>query len=204
VPQHDGFRFVYLLPLAPDRVLVEDTYFSNDAALDRATLRARSLDYARAAGLGPFTVEREEEGVLPLPWAGGRTEGVAAAPLKAGFAGGFFHPVTGYSFPIAVRLATLVASLPPERAIGPELDAFVRRHRGQARFGHLLNWMMFRAYPPGERWHVLERFYRDMPEETILRFYALAMTWGDRARILSGRPPRGFSLRSALARRTAA
>jgi len=129
---------------------------------------------------------------------------VSAAPLRAGFAGGWFHPATGYSFPVAVRLATLVASLPAERAIGPELLALARRHRAQARFAHLLNWMMFRAYPPGERWHVLERFYRDMPEDTILRFYSLETTWRDRARILSGRPPRGFSLRRALSPRRAA
>jgi len=64
--------------------------------------------------------------------------------------------------------------------------------------------MTFRAYPPAERWQVLARFYRDMPEDTIRRFYALDMTWRDRARILSGRPPRGFSLRSALSRRITA
>jgi lycopene beta-cyclase len=202
VPQADGFRFVYLLPLAPDRVLVEDTYFSTDAALDRATLRARAVEYARGLGLEPFTVEREEEGVLPLPWKPARTEALAA-PLRAGYAGGWFHPVTGYSFPVAVRLATLLASLPADRAIGPELAALAREHRAQSRFAHLLNWMMFNAYSAADRWHVLERFYREMPEDTIMRFYALAMTWRDRARLVSGRPPRGFSLRLALSRRAA-
>jgi lycopene beta-cyclase len=120
-------------------------------------------------------------------------------PLVARYAGGFFHPVTGYSFPVAVRLASLVASLPPERALGPELQAFARRHRAQARFAHLLNWLMFQAYPPPSRWHVLERFYREMPEDTIRRFYALDMTVTDRARLLLGRPPRGFSFRLAWA-----
>lgn len=198
VPQDDGFRFVYVLPLAEDRVLVEDTYFSDTDTLDREALRARALAYAREKGLGPFEVVREEEGVLPLPWTGPlpRPRG---APLVAGYAGGFFHPVTGYSLPVAVRLASLLASLPPERALGPELLAFARRHRAQARFAHLLNWLMFRAYPPASRWHVLERFYREMPEGTIRRFYALEMTVRDRARLLLGRPPRGFSFRLAWA-----
>ena len=198
VPQADGFRFVYVLPLAEDRVLVEDTYFSDTDVLDREALRERALAYAHENGLGPFDVVREEEGVLPLPWAGPRPRPFDS-PLLAGYAGGFFHPVTGYSFPVAVRLASLLASLPPERALGPELHAFARRHRAQARFAHLLNWLMFRAYPPASRWHVLERFYREMPEDTIRRFYALDMTVRDRARLLLGRPPRGFSLRLAWA-----
>jgi lycopene beta-cyclase len=198
VPQVDGFRFVYVLPLAPDRVLVEDTYFSDGSRLDREAVRARARAYAEACGLAPFEVAREEEGVLPLPWSGPLPRPVEP-PLAAGYGGGFFHPVTGYSFPVAVRLAALVAGLPPERALGPELQALARRHRAQARFGHLLNWLMFRAYPAASRWHVLERFYREMPDETIRRFYALDMTVGDRARLLAGRPPRGFSFRLAWA-----
>ncbi|HYN02466.1 MAG TPA: lycopene beta-cyclase CrtY [Vicinamibacteria bacterium] len=203
VPQADGFRFVYVLPLAEDHVLVEDTYFSDTDLLDRGALRERALDYAREKGLSPFSVVREEEGVLPLPWSGPLPRPFDP-PLVAGYAGGFFHPVTGYSFPVAVRLASLVASLPPERALGAELQAFARRHRAQARFAHLLNWLMFRAYPPPCRWHVLERFYREMPEDTIRRFYALDMTVKDRARLLLGRPPRGFSFRLAWAHLQAA
>ena len=203
VPQADGFRFVYVLPLAEDRVLVEDTYFSDSDLLDRGALRQRALAYAHEKGFGPFSVVREEEGVLPLPWSGPLPRPFDP-PLVAGYAGGFFHPVTGYSFPVAVRLASLVASLPPERALGAELQAFARRHRAQARFAHLLNWLMFRAYPPASRWHVLERFYREMPEETIRRFYALDMTVEDRARLLLGRPPRGFSFRLAWAHLQAA
>jgi len=58
---------------------------------------------------------------------------------------------------------------------------------------------MFRAYPPQSRWHVLERFYREMPDDTVRRFYAFDMTVADRARLLLGRPPRGFSFRLACA-----
>src|SRR3546814_5642751 len=36
VPQIDGYRFVYLLPFSPDRLFVEDTYYSDgpDIAAD--------------------------------------------------------------------------------------------------------------------------------------------------------------------------
>jgi lycopene beta-cyclase len=44
---------------------------------------------------------------------------------------------------------------------------------------------------------VFERFY-GLPEPLIHRFYALSLSRLDRARILIGRPPRGFSLGHAM------
>ena len=57
--------------------------------------------------------------------------------------------------------------------------------------------MLFGAFRPEDRYHVLERFY-GLPVATIRRFYALTLTRADRVRILCGRPPRGFSWRQAL------
>lgn len=198
VPQRDGFRFMYVLPLANDRLLVEDTTFSDSPLLDHETLRERVHAYARAHGWEVARVAREETGVLPLPW-GGALPDPKASPLAAGYQGGWFHPTTGYSLPVAIRLAELVAAVPAEQAFSPALTAFARRHRSQSRYAWLLNWLLFCAYPPAERWHILERFYR-LPEPTIERFYALQMTAADRARLLLGRPPRGFSVRAAWAR----
>jgi len=197
VSQRDGFRFMYVLPLAEDRLLVEDTTFSDSPRLDHETLRQRVRQYAHDHGWDVARVAREETGVLPLPWGGALPE-PKSSPLVAGYGGGWFHPTTGYSLPVAVRLADLVAAVPPERAFSRALEDFARRHRGQARYAWLLNWLLFCAYPPGERWHILERFYR-LPEPTIERFYALQMTAADRARLLVGRPPRGFSVRAAWA-----
>ena len=202
VAQTDGFHFVYVLPLAADRLLVEDTYFSDSPALDHDALRARVLQYAGAHGFEVARVLREETGILPMPW-GGPLPRPSASPLAAGYRGGWFHPATGYSLPVAARLAERVASVPPGAALGRALQDLARRHRGQVRYARLLNWLLFCAYPPAERWHVLERFYR-LPEPTIERFYALRMTTADRARLLLGRPPRGFSVRLAWARFQAA
>lgn len=196
VSQIDGFRFVYTLPLAPGRVLVEDTYFSDSPELNEETLRTRILDYARGRGWRDPQVVREEKGVLPLPWRGSLPR-PAESPLRAGYGGGWFHPVTGYSLPVAVRLAEHVADHATFEVFGPGLDRLAKEHRRQARFAHLLNRLMFGAYPPQERWHVLERFYR-LPEDTIARFYALRLRTVDRVRILGGRPPAGLSLRFAL------
>ena len=114
VPQKDGFRFMYALPLAPDRVLLEDTYFSDSAELRPAELEAEIMAYAARLGLEVVAVRRRESGVLPLPIsAPPLKEPGPDAPLLAGYQGGWFHPVTGYSFPLAVRLASSVAGLAP-------------------------------------------------------------------------------------------
>ena len=66
---------------------------------------------------------------------------------------------------------------------GVSRDAW-RRHR----FFRLLNRMLYRAAEPGERYRVLEHFYR-LPEDLVGRFYAGRPTPWDKLRVLSGRPP---------------
>jgi lycopene beta-cyclase len=114
--------------------------------------------------------------------------------LRAGYGGGFFHPTTGYSLPFAVRLALHVASRSPENPLD---GAFVAALRAQQRFCVLLNRLLYRAMPEGERWRVLARFHQ-LPPQVIARFYSMELTRADRARILCGRPPRGIDLRKAF------
>jgi lycopene beta-cyclase len=195
VPQRDGFRFFYVLPLAADRVLVEDTYFSDSSHLDVAALRGELARYVEGRGWSIARVLREESGLLPMPISA--PEPSTTAPLVAGYAGGWFHPATAYSFPIAVRLADHVARRSPDRLFGPELEAMARAHASQLAYATRLNRMMFRWFPPERRHNVLAWFYR-LPEAVVSRFYALELTAFDRARIFLGRPPRGLSLRAAL------
>jgi lycopene beta-cyclase len=77
--------------------------------------------------------------------------------------------------------------------------ALLRQQRSQLRYCLLLNRLFFDAFAPEERRNVIERFYR-LPPEAVRRFYAMTLTRTDRARILCGRPPRGFSLTRALSR----
>jgi lycopene beta-cyclase len=113
-----------------------------------------------------------------------------------------FHPTTGYSLPEAVRLADAIAVSPDLR--GPALYALTRERSLEAwrrgRFFRLLNRMLYRAAKPEERYRVLEHFYR-LPQPLVGRFYAGLPTWGDKLRVLSGRPPVpvGKALRALLA-----
>ncbi len=196
VEQDDGFHFFYVLPFSERRVLVENTYFSDTSALDVRRLHRGALAYAERVGFDVRGVVREESGVLPLPLAvpGSFSDG---SPLVAGYAGGFFHPTTGYSFPVALRLALHVANAPPADRVTSRWARFVSAHRAQFRFAAFLNQLLFTAFEPEDRWNVLERFYR-MPDDSIRRFYALETTAGDRLRLLCGRPPRGVKVTAAL------
>jgi lycopene beta-cyclase len=195
VPQRGGFRFVYVLPLTADVLLIEDTIFADQPTLDRDDCRQAIADYAAQRGWTIAEVLREETGVLPLPLH------VPApsidTPLVAGYAGRWFHPTTGYSFPIAARLAAVIAALPPAQLDGEPLRDAARAHGDQLAFACRLNRMLYNWFPPEQRYNVLERFY-GLSEPLIRRFYSLVLTRGDRARILLGRPPRGMSYKAAL------
>ena len=200
VPQRDGFRFLYALPFAPDRVLLEDTYFSESPELDRTRLEREILDYAQQNGFVVDYVARTETGVLPLPTRLQKLENPQPnGPLVAGYQGAWFHPVTGYSFPVATRLASAIAQADQATLREQVWPALLRQQRSQLRFCLLLNRLFFDAFAPEERRNVIERFYR-LPPEAVRRFYAMTLTRTDRARILCGRPPRGFSLMRALSR----
>lgn len=195
VAQGDAYRFVYLLPFDERTVLVEDTYYVDGPALDRALLNRRIDAYIRSRGWTVEAVVDEEEGVLPIAldgdidafWA----EGPAVA--KVGLAGALFHPTTGYSLPDAVTMSRLVAGSEDLTSAG--LRALVEAHSkslwAERAYYRLLDRMLFRAADPGERWKVLRRFY-GLSEALVRRFYAGRSTALDKVRILAGKPPVPF------------
>ncbi len=197
VDQIDGFRFMYVLPFGPDHLLLEDTRFADGPELDVDDLTGRILDYADHHGFVIDHVVRTEKGVLPLPWSGDVLAPAPGAPLVGGYQGGWFHPVTGYSFPVAMQLAMYIATTPIDEVRGEGLDQLIAHQRRQLGFCHRLNRMLFTWFAPAKRFNVLERFYT-LPEAVVRRFYAMQLTRMDRARIMVGRPPRGMSYRAAL------
>lgn len=193
VPQHDGYRFVYTLPFGPRHVLIEDTYFSDGRDLAPELLRRHIADYAVQQGWRITGLIREEAGILPLAIGGDiraflaeGTPGVA----RVGLAAGLFNPVTGYSFPDAVRMADLIAALPDFSAatihrVARDHAERVWNSRGMYR---MLNRMLFLAAQDEERRTILERFY-EHPDELVGRLYAADNRWNDWPRVFSGRPP---------------
>jgi lycopene beta-cyclase len=196
IPQYDGFRFMYLLPISRRRLLVEETFFSDCPQLDEERSVAAILGYVAGLGMRVREVHRVERGVLPMPWRDPDID-PAARPLRAGYRAGLFHPVTGYSFPLAIRFALALAQSDLTQLAPSPVAELARSHAAQRPFLRLLTRMLFTCFAPDERFSVLEHFYR-LPEPVIERFYAAELTALDRARIFWGAPPRGFSLTRAL------
>jgi len=193
VPQIDGYRFVYTLPFAATRLFVEDTYYSDTPDIDVDALTGRIDSYVADHGWQVDRVVREEGGALPVAMGGNFEEYWRAGGnrvAKAGMRAGLFHPVTGYSLPDAVRTAALVAQATDlsGAALHSLLHGFARKAWKKRGFYRMLSTMLFRAAEPGERWRVLERFYR-LDADLIARFYAGQSRAGDRLRVLSGKPP---------------
>jgi len=192
IPQLDGYRFVYVLPLADDRVLVEDTYYSNSADLDVAEVAARVRELAAQRGLAGAEL-RQEVGVLPI-LIGGDPDifWPASDPIaRLGLRGGFFHAMTGYSIGIALRLADALAERDgpfDSASLAGWTRAQFRRHWQASGYFRLLGRMLFHAAVPEERHRIFAHFYR-LPPALIQRFYAGRLTGIDKLRILSGKPP---------------
>jgi lycopene beta-cyclase len=196
VPQDNGYRFVYTLPLADDRILIEDTYYSDDANLSIEALRQRIADYARQQGWVIAETLRTEHGVLPIILAGNMERYLAlqseGAP-RIGLAAAFFHPTTGYSLPDATQVAMLLAEhaergAPTSASVAALLIAHAKTIWRERAYFRLLNRMMFRAGRPHERYTILQRFYR-LDAGLLQRFYAARLTLADRLRIVMGKPP---------------
>ncbi len=193
VDQLDGYRFVYLLPMSPTRVLIEDTRYSEGADLDGAVISEDIHAYATGHGWNITQVVRRENGVLPIVLAhdferfwSELPEDIAHAGLRAGL----FHPTTGYSLPDAVHVADLIAENWPidSAALASVIRAHAARQHKKQGFYRLLNRMLFLAAEPDRRHFVLERFYK-LPTPLIERFYAGRTTTTDILRILTGKPP---------------
>lgn len=193
VDQTHGYHFVYALPIAPDRLLVEDTFFNTSPEIHHDQSRRTMQEWCEARGWHMASVEREEEGVLPMPWSGS-LPATGTGPIRGGYAGGWFHPGTGFSLPVAARLAQAIASLSIADIRAGGLRPWFIEQQRQSEYCHFLNRLLFRWYPPHMRQHIFARFYR-LPDDLIERFYALRLKPADRLRLVVGQPPRGFSPR---------
>ena len=193
VDQSDGFRFLYTLPFSSRRILIEDTRFSNTPDCDRQECHDRVKAYLRWHGLSQFQVIREESGVLPMPFTPELPPSMSS-PLSGGYAGGWFHAATGYSFPMAVAFAEAVASGPLE-LVSDRVNELADKHGLRSRYARFLNRLLFRLVAPRQRHRIFRRFYRVLSDASIERFYSHHFTTGDALRIVVGIPPTLIGLR---------
>ncbi len=194
VDQQDGYRFFYVLPFSPTRLLIEDTRYSDGGDLDFEALHSDILAYAATRAWVVKKAVRTEKGVLPVTLAHDVERfwsAIPAATAPIGLRAGLSHPTTGYSLPMAVETANLIAALERPLTTDRVRRAIYRyavtRNREQA-FFRLLNRMLFRAAEPEKRYIVMQRFYT-LRQPLIERFYAGRVRLADKMRVLVGKPP---------------
>jgi len=103
VPQRNGTTFVYVLPFAPDRALIEHTMFSPTPLSPREHFEAAEA-YLNERFDVPFEIVRREAGDIPMD---DRYPSQRAHPhvFNIGIAGGQIKPCTGYTFARVQRYA---------------------------------------------------------------------------------------------------
>jgi lycopene beta-cyclase len=182
IEQEDGFRFIYVLPFSPTRLLLEDTCYSDSPELSVPKFRARLEAYAQQQGFQVDRVVREEAGALPIVLGGQR---IRQQHPCIGLKGGFFNAATGYSFATAAQVADRIARLPSldNVSLTRSLEAFSSSHWQSQAFFRILNRMLFRSGLPHLRMQVIEAFYRNS-SPLVARFYAGNLTLADKLNIL--------------------
>ncbi|MFZ9394964.1 MAG: lycopene beta-cyclase CrtY [Erythrobacter sp.] len=189
-----AYRFVYVLPLAEREVFIEDTYYAEAPQLDRQLLSGRLDQYAAQHGWGDGAPLGHETGVLPVITGGDFAAYLASIRIPgvavAGARGGFTHPLTSYTVPIAVNNALAIAAR--SDLTGTQLASFCERraraHWRKTGIYRGLGQMLFKAAEPERRVDIFQRFY-GLPEGLIERFYACRTTLPDKVRVLIGKPP---------------
>lgn len=189
-----AYRFVYVLPLGAHDVFVEDTYYADDPKMDRGALSSRIDQYCHQHGWQDGTPVGHEAGVLPVLTGGNFTayqdEVRIPGVVMVGARGGFVHPLTSYTIPIAVENALTVAQ--EADLTGPQLSALfetrARKHWRKTGYYRMLARFLFYAADPERRVDIFQRFY-GLREGLIERFYAARSPTRDKVRVLWGKPP---------------
>ena len=183
-----GVDFVYILPFARDRALVEVTSFAPETPgpeVFRAWLEAE------IAGLEPgnFEVLRQESGALPMQarFADEAVNGV----IRMGLGGGAARPSTGYAFArIQAQADQVFHALQQDAAAQPRLDGPATRFMDRV-FLQVLQTMPERG--PA----LFESLFRNAPPDRLERFLSGSTHPIDRLSVMVSLPTLPF-LRAAM------
>jgi lycopene beta-cyclase len=181
VPQRDGVAFVYTLPWAADRALVELARIAVGRQPAPASTGADLADHLdRALGEGRYRVLRRESGVLPLRPRVRRPRSAHCLAIGAG--AGLVRASTGYGYQRMRRDGARIA------------DQLARGERpsGLRRRGHHLAmdavFLELAARDPGTLAESLEALFARNPADLVLRFLDESTSPREEARLVSSLP----------------
>lgn len=190
VPQRKECRFVYILPFAPDRALVEFTVFS-PAPLERAEYEENLREYiSERLRPGGFRIEATEHGVIPMSDEP-HEEFPRPGLVRIGTAGGYVKPSTGYSFRrTQTRLRELVAALEAGRPLAATSGPARRREWKRFLDSVLLDVLAAGRHPAAE---VFTELFRRNPPPRMLRFLDEETSFREDLAVMRTVPLRPFS-----------
>ena len=182
----DTVEFTYVLPLAPDRALVETTVFDPQplGPADLAERQQRAVSQ-RVRGAA-HSVVRSESGMLPM--------GPTSAPARsgsrycaAGLHSGAARPATGYAFQRIQRWAEACAAA--LRLGGNPVphapDAWLTQHMDRL-------FLQVLAAEPERAADLFVRLFARVPTPRLIRFLSDKATLADRASVVAALPPALF------------
>lgn len=188
-PRQDRIDFLYVLPFAPDRALVEATTFAPAPPPAGALETALAEAIERFARGRPVERIRRESGFIPMqPQAAHRTAATGHPRwVRAGIVGGAARPSTGYAFQRIQRGADgLAAQLRSGAApTPPVLDGPV------ARWMDALFLRVVRRWPAAAPELFFELF-EHAPAERLERFLSGSTASQDRLAVIGALPPTPF------------
>lgn len=183
-----GVDFVYTLPFAADRALIEVTTFAPETLAPDVF---KDWLQSEIAGLEPgnFEVLRQETGTLPMQV--GFADQHEAGVIGMGLSGGAARPATGYAFArIQAQADHVFAALQRGIVPKPRLDGRATRFMDRV-FLQVLQTMPERG--PA----LFESLFRNAPPDRLERFLSGSTHAADRLSVMASLPALPF-LRAAM------
>ncbi|MBK6803068.1 lycopene beta-cyclase CrtY [Novosphingobium sp.] len=197
--QGGSLRFLSVLPLGVDELLIADHALLPTARPDRRLASRRIDAYSASRGWLDAALLGHEAGCRPVVAAGdfAAWQSSLAMPgvVLAGSRAGLFNPLTGQSIAAAAAIALRIAAeaeLPGEQ-LAALIAGEARRHWTATAPGRRLAGLLLGS---GAGLTALERLYAQ-DEALIRRFDCAALTRADRLRLACPAPGRGGRLRLA-------
>ncbi len=184
VPQDDGLHFLYVLPFAADRALVEATYFS-ESTLPAATYEARIRDYLeRRFAVREFEIEFRERGVIPMTTAPASPQ-PSPRVFDIGLRGGFAKPSTGYAFLAIQRYSREMAARLRRAGERPPRPPPARPTRATAMDRVFLSYL---HRSPERGPDLFVDLFERLPPELLIRFLSDRASPRECLRVMSASP----------------
>ncbi len=184
VPQDDGLHFLYVLPFADNRALVEATYFS-ESTLPTAAYEARIRDYLdRRYGVREFEIEFREQGVIPMSTAPASPR-PSPRVFDIGLRGGFAKPSTGYAFLAIQRYSREMAARLRKAGERPPKPPPARPARAMAMDRVFLSYL---HRSPERGPDLFVDLFERLPPELLIRFLSDRASPRECLRVMSASP----------------